>query len=377
MQIAFNTASLKEPLTGLGQYTLNLARSLYQLPDCQLEFFDGSNWTNKILIKPKPSAAKYRDLVRDHIPFAYPLKFAYSQYKFSRGSGKKIDLYHEPNYLAFKSELPTVITVHDVSWITYPQVHPASRVREMNRFFKNCLKQAQHIITDSEFVKREFIQHFSYPEDHVTSIPLGVDQSFSPHSSEETLQTLNKYALTYKKYFLLLGTIEPRKNLIVAIKAFLQLPKSYRQGNPLVVVGTKGWLDGDIHKTIFPLVQSGEVRTLGYLPQIELPNILAGANALLFPSIYEGFGLPPLEAMACGTPVIASNSSSIPEVVGNTGILLDSQDINGFMQAMENMIENADLRNTLSSKALERSKLFTWHQCAHDTFNIYRQVLGY
>jgi alpha-1,3-rhamnosyl/mannosyltransferase len=376
MQIAFNTSSLKEPLTGLGQYTLNLAHSLCQLPECQLEFFDGDSWTNKIFIKSKPNTAKYRDLVRDYIPFAYPLKYAYSQYKFSSGSDKKIDLYHEPNYLAFKSEIPTVITVHDVSWITYPDLHPVSRVREMNRYFKACLRQAQHIITDSEFVKKEFIKYFAYQKNKVTAIPLGVDGSFRPRSLEETRNTLNKYALTYTKYFLLLGTLEPRKNLIVVINAFLQLPKSYRQDNPLVIVGAKGWLDGDIRKTIFPLVQFGEVRVLGYLPQIELPDILAGANALLFPSIYEGFGLPPLEAMACGTPVIASNSSSIPEVVGNCGILLDAQDTEGFIQAMKNVIENSELRNTLSIKALERSKQFTWHKCAQDTFKIYQQILG-
>ena len=376
MNIALNTSSLKEPLTGLGQYTLNLAYALSQLPDCQLEFFDGDIWTNKVLIKPKPITAKYRDLVRDHISFAYPLKFAITQFKFSRGSGKKIDLYHEPNYLAYKSEIPTVITVHDVSWITHPEVHPLNRVREMNRYFANCLKRARHIITDSEFVKNEFVKYFAYPEHRVTAIPLGVDRSFQPSSLEEARNTLNKYALTYKKYFLLLGTLEPRKNLIVSIRAFLQLPKSYRQDIPLVIAGAKGWLDGDIRKTISPLVQSGEVKVLGYLPQVELPHILAAAKALLFPSIYEGFGLPPLEAMACGTPVIASNSSSIPEVVGNCGILLDAQDIEGFTRAMKNMIENSELENMLSIKALERSKLFTWNQCAQDTFNVYQQVLS-
>jgi alpha-1,3-rhamnosyl/mannosyltransferase len=155
--------------------------------------------------------------VRDHLPFAYPLKYAFFQYRFSRGSNKKIDLYHEPNYLTFKSEIPTVITVHDVSWITYPEVHPASRVREMNRYFKACLRQAQHIITDSEFVKKEFIKYFAYQKNKVTAIPLGVDGSFRPRSLEETRNTLNKYALTYTKYFLLLGTLEPRKNLIVVI----------------------------------------------------------------------------------------------------------------------------------------------------------------
>jgi alpha-1,3-rhamnosyl/mannosyltransferase len=246
----------------------------------------------------------------------------------------------------------------------------------MNRYFKGCLKQAQHIITDSEFVKREFIEHFDYPEHKVTSIALGVDKSFGPRSIEESLNTLQKYSLIYSKYFLLLGTLEPRKNLIVAINAFLQLPKSYRQENPLVIVGAKGWLDSDIRKTIVPLVESGEVRVLGYLPQIELPDILAGAKALLFPSIYEGFGLPPLEAMACGTPVIASNSSSIPEVVGDCGILLDPKDTEGFSQAMKNITENLELQNTLSIKALERSKQFTWSQCARNTFTVYQQVLG-
>lgn len=376
MLVALNTSSLKEPLTGLGQYTLNLARSLHQLHACQLEFFDGAKWTNELVVKPKANTVKYRNLIRDHFPFAYPVKRVFSQLSFSRASAKDIDLYHEPNFLAFHTKIPTVITVHDLSWINYPEVHPASRVRDMNRYFKRGLKQARHIITDSEFVRREFIEHYQYPECNITAIPLGVDASFVPRSVIETQDTLQKYALKHANYFLVLGTLEPRKNLIVAINAFLQLPKLLRQENPLVIVGAKGWLDSGISKTIAPLIESKELRLLGYLCQSELPHILAGAKALLFPSIYEGFGLPLVEAMACGTPVIASNSSSIPEVVGYSGILLNSQDVDGFTKAMKSIIEDAGLRNALSKMALERSKQFTWSKCALTTYSVYQQVLN-
>ena len=376
MNIAFNTSSIKNPLTGLGRYSLNLAHALHQLKDCRLHFFDGAKWTDKIVVQPKKNTAKYRNFVRDHFPFAYPIKRTFSQLSFSQGITGEIDLYHEPNFLAFKATVPTVITVHDLSWIHHPEVHPASRVREMNRFFKRGLEQAQHIITDSEFIRKEFIAYFKYPEGNVTSIPLGVDTTFVPRSIDETHITLQKYALTHLKYFLVLGTLEPRKNLIVAINSFLRLPQLLRRENPLVIAGGQGWLDGDIKKSIAPLVASGEVRALGFVPQHELPNLLAGAKALIFPSIYEGFGLPPLEAMACGTPVIASNSSSIPEVVGDYGILLDPQDTTGFTEAMKSIIENSKLRHSLSITALERSKQFTWQKCAQATLKVYQRVLN-
>jgi alpha-1,3-rhamnosyl/mannosyltransferase len=311
------------------------------------------------------------------MPFAYKAKRLLGQISFWRGIQKnRPDLYHEPNFLAYNCNLPTIITVHDLSWIKFPEVHPAARVREMNLFFERGIKRASHIITDAEFIRREFIEQYDYPADCVTAIPLGVDKSFTPFCQEETRETLAKLELKHGNYILAVGTLEPRKNLVVAIDAFLLLPKELRQQYPLVIVGSKGWLLSGLEKKIASLIKSGEIKLLGYVHQDELPQVIAGSLTLVFPSIYEGFGLPPLEAMACGVPVIASNNSSIPEVVGDTGILLYSNDTQGFADAMLSLIENPALRAILSKKALERSKKFTWEQCALSTLEVYKKVLA-
>lgn len=376
MKIVISTTSLRQPLTGLGHYTLNLIQSLQNTESNELVFFDSANWTNIASVKSQRISFNALSILRK-LPFAYQAKRFLGQLSFWQGIQKnKPDLYHEPNFLAYKSNLPTIITVHDLSWIKFPEVHPPTRVREMNRFFESGIKRASHIITDAEFIRQEFIEHFNYPADRVTAIPLGVNQSFTPYSQERTKATLTKHKLEHGNYILAVGTLEPRKNLIVAIDAFLLLPQALRQKYPLVIAGSKGWLLGDLEKKLAPLIQSGEIKLLGYVAQDELPHIFAGALTLIFPSIYEGFGLPPLEAMACGVPVIASNNSSIPEVVGDTGILLNSTDAQGFANAMQNFIENPALRTSLSQRALERSKQFTWEKCALNTLEVYKKVLA-
>lgn len=376
MKIAISTNSLRQPLTGLGNYTLNLIQSMQKVTIGDFMFFDGTNWTPIAAVKPQRISFNALSIFRK-MPFAYQAKRLLGELSFRQGVQKnKPDLYHEPNFLAYKCNLPTIITVHDLSWIKFPEVHPPTRVREMNRYFELGITRASHIITDAEFIRQEFIQHFDYPADHVTAIPLGVNESFRPHSQKGTEVTLIKNGLKRGNYILAVGTLEPRKNLRVAIEAFLLLSKELRQRYPLVIAGSKGWLLGGLEKKIHPLIQSGEIIMLGYAPQDELPHIIAGALTLVFPSIYEGFGLPPLEAMACGVPVIASDNSSIPEVVGDTGILLNAKDTQGFADAMLSLIENPALRSMLSNKALERSKKFTWEKCALSTIEVYKKVLA-
>ncbi len=376
MKIAISTTSLRQPLTGLGNYTLNLIQAIQKVSNSDLVFFDGTSWTTIAAVKAQRLSFNALSILRK-LPFAYQAKRFLGESSFRRGARTiKADLYHEPNFLAYKSNLPTIITVHDLSWIKYPEVHPASRVQEMNRFFESGVKRANHIVTDAEFIRQEFIQHFNYPADRITAIPLGVSESFSSYSQEETSATLIKNNLKHSKYILAVGTLEPRKNLTVAIDAFLLLPKELRQQYPLVIAGSKGWLLEGLEKKINSLIKHGEIRLIGYVHQDELPHVIAGALTLVFPSIYEGFGLPPLEAMACGVPVIASNSSSIPEVVGDTGILLNSNDTQGFADAMQSLIEDPQRRAILSQKALERSKQFTWEKCALSTLEVYKKVLA-
>jgi glycosyltransferase involved in cell wall biosynthesis len=186
---------------------------------------------------------------------------------------------------------------------------------------------------------------------------------------------LSSHGLLHGQYLLAVGTLEPRKNLQVALQAFMQLPAALRQRYPLVIVGMKGWHTSALQEQLAPLVRAGEVRQLGYLSRDDLATIIAGALTLIYPSIYEGFGLPPLEAMACGVPVITSKVSSLPEVVGNTGLLIDPHDAEALAQAIQTLVLDADLRRDLSLKALARSREFTWDRCMAQTVDAYRHVL--
>lgn len=385
MKLAFNATPLLSPLTGIGQYTYHLAKGLQAATDLDMHFFYAGEWNQAVLeagdiVQAQTSwRSTLRSAVKKSIPDAarYNLSRYWRQRSFSQGCRqKKIDLYHEPNFLAYRCDAPSVITAHDLSWIRYPQTHPKERVAEMNRFFQPGLERASLILTDSEFVKYELMDLFGTPEERIKSIPLGAEAVFHPRSALETSMLLSQQGLIHGQYLLAVGTLEPRKNLTVAIDAYRSLPIATREHYPLVLVGMKGWLTSALEKQMAPLVAAGHIRILGYLQRDELATIISGALCLIYPSIYEGFGLPPLEAMSSAVPVICSNVSSLPEVVGDCGVLIDPSDVSALAQAMIQMVEDSEFRNTLAGKSLERSHSFSWERCVKQTAAAYRQVLA-
>ncbi len=286
------------------------------------------------------------------------------------------DLYHEPNILPLPFDGPTVITVHDLSWIRHPEAHPLERVRAMNRYFPAGLARASRVLTDSAFVKQELADLFRFPSEKIAIVPLGVEPLFQPLSAAQTQDVLQRLKLVHGEYFLAVGTLEPRKNLGVALDAYMRLPDDIRCRFPLVLAGMKGWNGTALEQRLDALSRTGELRLPGYLPRGDLAGLIAGATTLVFPSLYEGFGLPLLEAMACGVPAISSNAASMPEVVGDTGMLLDPQDVEGMTQAMTRMTSAPEERCQLGYLALERSKRFTWAACVDGTLRAYHHALG-
>lgn len=377
IHIALNATSLLSPLTGIGHYTRQLALGLVSDSDIDADFFYGAVWSKQVRNAPLPGPAGLVPWLRTHVPGSYQLRRLVQSSLFSgRAKRQAFDLYHEPNFLPLPFRGPTVVTVHDLSWIRYPQAHPIERVRAMEKYFKPGLERAALILTDSEFVKHELIDVFGVQPQRIRPVRLGVEALFRPRSANETRRLLDANSLVYGQYLLAVGTLEPRKNLAVALRAFMQLTPALRKRFPMVLVGMKGWHTSALEHQIAPLVAAGEIRQLGYLPRNDLASIIAGATALVYPSIYEGFGLPPLEAMACGVPVIASNVSSIPEVVGDTGVMVDPQDVDGFTKGMEMLITAPDIRNDMARKALARSAQFTWDNCVGQTIDAYRRVLS-
>jgi glycosyltransferase involved in cell wall biosynthesis len=377
MRVALNGTSLLSPLTGIGQYTYHLARGLQNTPGIELELFYGTHWSREIQAAALPGVASLKSLFFKVVPNAPAVSRMLRQHRFNAGMRKFVpDVYHEPNFIAFKTARPCVITVHDLSWIRFPEAHPVERVRMMTQFFEPALRRSNLVLTDSEFVKRELMEVFGTAAEHIVTVPLGVDAQFRPMSAQETAPVLARHDLTHRQYVLAVGTLEPRKNLQAVLTAFSRLPAELRRRYPLVVAGMSGWHTSAIEQQMAPLIRAGEVRQLGYVSRDDLVSIIAGAVTLVYPSIYEGFGLPPLEAMACGVPVIASDVSSLPEVVGDTGIQVHPHDIEAITRALETMIGDTALRDQMAARSLARSKMFTWDSCVANTISVYQRTIG-
>jgi alpha-1,3-rhamnosyl/mannosyltransferase len=380
IRVAYNTTSLLSPLTGVGQYTRNLFQELKLSNEVSMLNFYGLSWTQKDLtdvsFEMQINISRLKQVVKKYIPKSYLLVKKVQQIAFTLGEKiYKPDLYHETNFLPFNFSGPTVLTVHDLSWIRFPEMHPIERVRVFNKYFEPSLRQATRIITDSEFVKQELIDVFGLRAEVINAVALAAESFFQPLDLAQSLNKLLEKDLTYKMYWLAVGTLEPRKNLQLVLRAFMGLPKSVRQRCPLVIVGMTGWNFDSLDAELKTLVQSGEVRRLGYLSREDLAVVIAGTKSLIYPSVYEGFGLPLLEAMCCGVPVITSNVSSLPEVVGDAGILIDPKDVEGLMKQMQRLFDDETLCSTLGAAVLQRSYQFSWNKCAKDTVQVYRAAL--
>ncbi|WP_236589840.1 glycosyltransferase family 4 protein [Ramlibacter aurantiacus] len=378
MRVALNATCLLSPLTGIGHYTRQLALGLSAREDIDPLLFLGGRWSQSVP-EPTRTAASIGRLaaVGRWIPGAYAVRRLLQASRFTAQARRRgVEVYHEPNILPLPFDGPTVLTVHDLSWIRHPESHPDERVRTMDRHFEPGLRRSQVVLTDSEFVRHEIIQEFGFPADRIRAIPLGVEALFSPRSAEQTRPVLETLGLIHGQYLLAVGTLEPRKNLSTALKAYRALPASLRARHPMVVIGMRGWKTSGLEQELAPLVDAGEVRQLGYLPREELALITAGALALVYPSLYEGFGLPPLEAMSCGVPSVTSNTSSLPEVVGDSALTMAPQDIDTLNRHLQDLLTLPELRQTLSVRALARSRQFSWTRCVEETVSAYQLALA-
>ena len=377
MRVAFNATSLIGPLTGIGQHAYQLAQRISARDDVDLFMFYATYFERRVEPKQERFTPKLRRMVRRFIPYAYDIAWWKRQRFFRRGAESiRFDVYHEPNFLAFDFDGPLVLTVHDLSWIRYPETHPPDRVRAMHRYFEPSLRRAAVVLTVSDFVKQEVVEVFGIDPGRIQVTLNGLDPLFRPLSAGQTQGPLAKHGLAHGGYLLSVGTLEPRKNLERTVRAYGTLPPALRARFPLVIVGAKGWLTGGIHSVLGPLVERGEAKVLGYLERDELAAVTAGAAAMVYPSIYEGFGLPPLESMGCGVSAITSSVSSLPEVVADTGLLVDPFDVDAIAAGMRRMLEDSALRAALGPRALERSRLFTWDACADLTLAAYRDAIA-
>jgi alpha-1,3-rhamnosyl/mannosyltransferase len=376
-RVAVNATSLLSPLTGIGQYTSNLMQAISRRGHFDPHYFYGHGWGRSLREVPVRGINRAKELVKRVVPNPHEVGRQIQVFQFRRGLRKlPCDLYHDPNYLPLEFPGPIVNTVHDLSFVRYPETHPAIRIRFLEKYLPDALERCNCVITDSAFVRDEVLSVFGVPRDKIYPIHLGVSPAYHPRPREETRATLERFELSHGQYVLAVGTLEPRKNLIQGLRSFHRLPEKLREAMPFVIVGMKGWLTAGIEAEIDSLASRGQVRSLGYLPNEDLLQIYAGATMLIYPSVYEGFGLPALEAMASGIPVITSNRSSLPEVVGEVGIMVDPGDEHGFTEAMRRIAEDPIERAVRSAAGLERARHFTWAKCAEETERVYRIALA-
>jgi glycosyltransferase involved in cell wall biosynthesis len=284
-------------------------------------------------------------------------------------------IYHETNFILKPFDGLKVTTIHDLSFIHFPECQPKSRVRYFRKYLPETIRKADHLITCTEHIKKEVMAEFGVAEENITSIYLGVDEEYKPRSMAETSTFLRPHCLEYGKYLLSVATLEPRKNLGNVLKAFCALPDELRTNYPLVLVGCEGWMNHDFHSEIKLLKEKGEVVLLGYVEEEALPYLYSGARAVIFIPVYEGFGLPTLEAMASGVPLLASDIPCLKEVVADGGLYVPVNDISAISFGLREVLKNEVGRDKMIGRGLARASQFSWKKCGLETLSVYKKML--
>ena len=288
---------------------------------------------------------------------------------------ERVDLLHA---LAFVTPLlspcPAVVTIYDLSFLLYPESFKRFKRFYLGLFTRLSARRARRIIAISESTKRDVVRLLGVPPEKVEVIYCGIDEAFRPLAEDRVAAFRSKHGLP-ERFILFVGTIEPRKNVTRLIEAFATLRPCDFANLKLVIGGAKGWFYQDVFARVEELGLEGQVMFPGYIPVSELPLWYNAAELFVYPSLYEGFGLPPLEAMACGTPVVTANTSSLPEVVGEAGLTVDPLDVAGLAEAMRRVLGDEALRQEMRKRGLQRAKGFSWTKTAQETVQVYRRAM--
>lgn len=285
----------------------------------------------------------------------------------------KVDVAHVQYNIPPSMPCPTVTTIHDISFKRYPEYFHGKDRLLLDRSVKFAKDHAARIIAVSQFTKNEICELYDADPNGISVTYEGVDDQFRTMPQMEARDTsAEKYSLRFP-YVLTVGIIQPRKNFPRLLEGFAKFKENRQSPHKLVIVGKYGWKESSIERRAHELGLGDDVVLTGYVPYEDLPALYNAADVFVYPSVYEGFGLPPLEAMACGTPVITGNQASLPEVVGDAGLMVDPFDADAFADAMDRLLFDRLLRAEMFALGLDQATKFSWDTTAEETLKVYRQ----
>lgn len=404
MKIGLDASFAINDESGVGRYSFNLIKNLLAI-DRKNQYILFFNYFRNRVEKDKKINELVGDnknvkIIKNHLlgkikdkiwenPLIYPINLYFGQ----------LDLYHATCFQAYPKKIiatKSIVTIHDLTYLVDQNFH-----QNLSKYYQkitaNAVKKADLIIADSNSTKNDLIKYFPIKSDQIKTVYPGVDDKFKPANKGDILEFKNKYT-SGSEYILSVGTLEPRKNLSRLIEAYQKLPMALQNQYKLLIIGRSGWGKQEnvecTHSTL-QQVQSGEqgrttssgqemqnaelkknnIIFTGFLSDDELVKAYSGASLFIYPSLYEGFGFPPLEAMACGVPVITSDVSSLPEVVGDGAILVNPYDVDEISKTIQKVLLNSSLQKELIQNSKKNIKKFSWFKTANVTLELYNKIL--
>jgi glycosyltransferase involved in cell wall biosynthesis len=357
--------------TGTENYSLHLIRELLAL---------GQDHCFRLYLDQRPTMDLFRGTAEWRV-IPFPRLWTHLRLSWEMLSNPPDLLFVPSHVLPLAHPHRSVVTVHDLGYHYYPEAHTLFQNAYLRWSTRYNARVATRVLADSEATRRDLMNYYGTPEAKIAVVYPGRNEALAPVVDPQTLAGIRgRYGLG-DSYFLYVGTLHPRKNLVRLVQAFAALlqswnsiPKQPTDWLQLVLAGQKGWLYEEILAEIRKLGLADRVVLTGYVPDADLPGLLSGALAFVYPSLHEGFGLPVLEAMACDTPVVCSNVSSLPEVAGDAALMVDPFDVESLAEALHQIVLDQGLRHTLVERGRQQVQLFSWHRCARETLRILEDV---
>lgn len=358
--------ALRPRRTGTENYSLEIIRSLLKCgTDVRFRLY-GNEWP---AVDPFPATGNY-DARR------LPSRYLWTHLRLATEVTRHPPdvLFVPAHVLPIVARCPAVVTVHDLGYLYYPRAHPLLARLYLSLGTRFSALKAREVIAVSQATKRDLVRHYGLRPEKITVVYEGCSAVFSPDLDQRKCQEVARRHGLRQPYFLAIGSVHPRKNLVRLVRAFALARQKEKLPHMLAIVGHPGHRSGEVWRAVSQAGLDDAVRLTGYAPADDLPYLLRGAEAFVFPSLYEGFGLPALEAMATGVPVVAANASSLPEVVGDAGLLFDPLQVEDIANAITAVLTDGALRDTLRQRGLARARQFSWEEAAAETLRVLRRT---